>query len=232
MSTETYSRRLQRLPRSWRRAASVIAAILGFALIALSPGGAQRARVDNIPQNAFDILKDDAKDAKKTSNLNKRRRAEANDMQQVGEQIAWEEIRNLFVPLKSGIEIRRHQETAANVDNSTRFPIITGIVTTKNGENRAILDGASVKAGERLKDFIVTKITRDRVTIEGDETYILELRPHQVPAVKIFLVPDSGSGEGEIALNPVTSSSGEPTSSDPAAPQPEGKETTSHVKKP
>jgi hypothetical protein len=229
MNTETYSRRLQHLPRSWRRTVSVIAAILGFALISLVPGGAQQARVNNIPQNAFDILKNDAK---KPPNLTKRRRAEADDMQQVGEQIAWEEIRNLFVPLRSGVEVRRQQETAANVDSSTRFPIITGIVTTKNGENRAILDGASVKAGERLKDFVVTKITRERVTLEGDETYILELRPHQIPAVKIFLVPDSGSGENEIALNPVTSSSGEPTSSDPAAPKPEGKETTSHVKKP
>lgn len=211
----------------------MVAAILGFAFLALVPGGAQKARVRNIPQNAFDIFKQEPKTTdKKTTNLSKRARAEK-EMQQVGEQIVWEEIRNLFVPQRSNIEVRRQQEAAANIDSSTRFPVVTGIITDKDGDNRAILDGVSMKVGERLKDFIVKRITRDRVTLEGEDTYILELKPHQTPAVKIFMVP-YGSEEGEIILTTTTSSSGPgaPTSSsNSAAPKPEGKGNMPHATK-
>lgn len=230
MTHEAYLR-LRHPSHSWKRVVSVVGAILGFALVALVPGSAQRARIDSIPQNAFDILKSDTQATKKPSSLTKRNRGEQ-DMQQTGEQIAWEEVRNLFVPQRSNIEVRRQQEAAATIDSSTQFPAITGIITTKDGENQAILDGANVKVGERLKNFIVTKITHERVTIEGDETYILELRAHQVPAVKIFLVPDPGSGEDEIPLTPVSGSSSEPISLDPATQQSEGKGKKPHASKP
>lgn len=196
--------------------------VFGFLFLALASSNAQKAKLDAIKQDAFDIFQSEPQKPERktsTSTPSPRRARAERDIQQVGEQVVWEEVRNLFMPQRSSIEFRRQQEAAANVDSSTRFPVISGIVTDSNGDNMAVLDGENKRVGERLKDFVVQKITRDRVTLEGDETYILELKPHQNPAVKIFLVP-AGSGEDEIILTTTTANA-------PAAPGPSGTSSTS-----
>lgn len=133
-------------------------------------------------------------------------------------QVVWEEIRNLFAP-QSTMLLKRQQQISSQVDSMTRFPTITGIISSKEGGNRAILDGMIVRPGDRLKDFLVKQITSDRVILQGEETYALVLKPHQTPAIKIFLIPASGKGGQEIVINLASET----------AVQHEGKERKSNV---
>ena len=138
----------------------------------------------------------------------------------VDSQVVWEEIRNVFAPQSTTLLKRQQQISTSQVDSATRFPTITGIISNKNGKNRAILDGMVVQPGDRLKEFLIKQISKDRVTLQGEETYALELKPHQIPAIKIFLIPAPGKGDQEIALS---------TASETAV-QNEGKEKKPNVK--
>jgi len=132
----------------------------------------------------------------------------------VDSQVVWEEIRNPFTP-QATMALNRQLQ----VDSATSFPAITGIISSKEAGNRAILDGMVVRPGDRLKNFLVKEITKDKIILQGDETYALVLKPHQTPAIKIFLIPASGKGAQEIVLK---------TASETTV-QNEGKEKQSNV---
>jgi len=142
----------------------------------------------------------------------------------VDSQVAWEEIRNLFAPQQATILLKQQQQQqqqlSSKVDSMTRFPTISGIISSKAGGNRAILDGMVVRPGDQLKSFLVKQITNDRVILQGEETYALVLKPHQIPSIKIFLIPASGKEAKEIVVNLASETAG----------QHEGKEKTPNVK--
>jgi len=137
-------------------------------------------------------------------------------------QVVWEDIRNLFAPQQATILLKQHQQQqlSSKVDSTTRFPAITGIISSKGSGNRAILDGMVVRPGDRLHNFLVKQITNDRVVLQGEETYALVLKPHQTPSIKIFLIPASGKNAREIVVNLASET----------ADQHEGKEKTPNVK--
>lgn len=80
--------------------------------------------------------------------------------------------RDPFLPLvsKEGYLINREAEVVPSEMN------LEGIIFDESGKSLSIINGMVLKEGDKISSYTITKIEKQKVILQGDEEFILELR--------------------------------------------------------
>lgn len=80
--------------------------------------------------------------------------------------------RDPFLPLvsKEGYLINREADVTASEMN------LEGIIFDKSGKSLAIINGQVLKISDKIGNYTVSSIEKQKVTLQGDEEIILELK--------------------------------------------------------